>query len=59
MSSRYFSKRIPERTAVRRKRNRPKTFKTKEKAEHYAKEKNIPKYKITQMNKNKFRVDVE
>ena len=57
MGSRYFSKRVPERTAVRRARTRPKTFKTEEKAKAYAKIKDISDYKITKLSTHKFRVD--
>ena len=57
MGSRYFSKRIPERTAVRRPRARPKTFKTEEKAKAYAEKKKISDFKITKLNNHKYRVD--
>ena len=57
MGSTYFHKRIPTRTAVRRPRNRPKTFKTQEKAKEYAEKKKISNYVITELSKHKFRVD--
>ena len=46
MGSRYFSKRIPDRTAIRTKRNRPKTFKTEESAKKYAEEQGIKSYTL-------------
>ncbi len=57
MGSRYFSKRVPERTYVRRARTRPKTFKTEEKAKQYAEKKKISDFKITMLSTHKFRVD--
>ena len=46
MGSVYFSKRIPERTAVRRVRARPKTFKTEESAKTYAEKHGIKNYEL-------------
>ena len=58
MGSRYFSKRIPDRTAVRTERSRPKTFKTEEAAKLYAEKNKISKFVITKL-KTKFRIDKE
>lgn len=49
MGSRYYSKRIPERTAVRRPRSRPKTFKTEEAAKAYAEKKELKNYKLVNL----------
>ncbi|MBR9692172.1 hypothetical protein GOV06_05305 [Candidatus Woesearchaeota archaeon] len=49
MGSIYFSKRIPTRTAVRRERARPKTFKTEEAAKVYAEKKGIKDYKLVNL----------
>jgi len=46
MSGRLYSKRVPQRTAVRRPRARPKTFKTKELAKAWAEKQGIKKYKL-------------
>ena len=46
MGSVYFSKRIPERTTVRRPRARPKTFKTEEAAKAWAEKQGIKSYKF-------------
>ena len=46
MSSHYFSKRVPERTKVRNKANRPKTFKTEESAKAWAEKQGIKKYSL-------------
>ena len=57
MGSTYFTKRIPTRTAVRRKVNRPKTFKTEESAKAYATENKISNFVITKLSNHKFRID--
>ena len=49
MGSRYYSKRIPERTAVRNLRGRSKTFKTEEAAKAYAEEQGLKKYKLVNL----------
>ena len=49
MGSIYYSKRIPERTAVRRARARPKTFKTEEAAKAWAEKQGIKEYKIVNL----------
>ena len=49
MGSIYYSKRIPERTAVRRKRSRPKTFKTEEAAKAWAEKQGLKKYKLVNL----------
>ena len=46
MGSTYFSKRIPERTAVRRPSKRTKTFKTEEAAKAWAEKKGIKNYEL-------------
>jgi hypothetical protein len=46
MGSTYFSKRIPQRTAVRRQRDRVKTFKTEEAAKAWAEKQGIKGYKL-------------
>ena len=46
MGSVYFSKRIPERTKVRRPRTRPKTFNTEEAAKAWAEKQGIKNYKL-------------
>lgn len=59
MGSRFFSKRVPDRTHVRRPRARPKTFKTEDSAKAYAKENKIAKFTITKLSETKFRIDTE
>ena len=59
MGSRFFSKRVPQRTKVRRPRARPKTFKTEDAANAYAKENKISKFTITKLSEAKFRIDTE
>jgi len=49
MASRYFSKRIPDRTAVRTKRSRPKTFKTEESAKAFAEKQGIKDYQLVNL----------
>ena len=49
MGSRYFSKRIPERTKTRRPRNRPKTFKSEESAKAWAEKQGLKDYKLVNM----------
>jgi hypothetical protein len=49
MGSTYFSKRIPERTPVRRERARPKTFKTEEAAKAWAEKQGLKDYKIVNL----------
>ena len=46
MGSVYFSKRIPERTAVRRARDRPKTFTSEESAKAWAEKKGLKSYEL-------------
>jgi len=57
MGSEYFKKRVPTRTAVRRKVYRPKTFKTEERAKAYAAENKISNFVITRLSDHKFRID--
>ena|GEM_PF-5627680 len=57
MGSTYFKKRVPTRTAVRRKVHRPKTFKTEERAKEYAAKNNISDFVITRLSDHKFRID--
>jgi hypothetical protein len=57
MGSTYFNKRIPMRTATRRARDRPKTFKTKEQAEKYAHENKLTHVRAHKMNEHKWRLD--
>ena len=49
MGSTYYSKRIPERTAIRRPRARPKTFKTEESAKAWAEKQGLKDYKIVNL----------
>ncbi len=49
MGSIYYSKRIPTRTAVRRERTRPKTFKTEEAAKTWAEKKGLKDYKLVNL----------
>ena len=49
MGSTQFSKRIPQRTYIRRKSNRPKSFKTEEAAKVWADKKGIKKYELENM----------
>jgi len=57
MGSSYFKKRVPTRTHVRRKVNRPKTFKTEERAKEYAAKNKITDFVITKLSDHKFRID--
>lgn len=57
MGSRLFSKRLIQRTPVRRPRARPKTFSTEEKAQAYAKENKLKDFSITRLSDHKFRID--
>ena len=49
MGSTYFSKRIPERTAVRRPGKRPKTFKTEEAAKAWVDKQGIKNYELVNL----------
>lgn len=49
MASRYFSKRIPDRTAVRTERHRPKTFKTEASAKAFAEKQGIKEYTLVNL----------
>ena len=49
MGSLYYSKRIPERTAVRKGRARSKTFKTEEAAKAWAEKKGLKDYKLVNL----------
>ena len=49
MGSIYYSKRIPTRTAKRRKRDRAKTFKTEESAKEWAEKKGLKDYKLVNL----------
>jgi len=64
MGSIYFSKRVPQRTAVRTTRTRPKTFKNEESAKRWAESQGIKKYsleniKSSESQTKKFKVIVE
>lgn len=49
MGNRYFSERIPDRTAVRRPRKRPQTFKSEEAAKSWAEKQGIKNYKLVNL----------
>jgi hypothetical protein len=59
MGSTFYSRRLLRRSYVRPGRDRPKTFKTADKAKEYAVTNKISKYKITKLSDHKFRIDVE
>ncbi len=60
MGSTFYSKRLPNRkNSKRRARQRPKTFKTEEKAKEYAEKNNISDYNITRLSDHKYRIDKE
>ena len=56
MSNRLYSNRLPKRTHLRVKRNRPKTYSTEEKAKAAAVKLGLKDYTITKL-KNKYRID--
>jgi hypothetical protein len=56
MGSTQYSKRVPERTYVRRVRKRPKTFKTEEAAKAYAEKKGIKDYNIVNLKSKESKV---
>lgn len=56
MGSRYYSKRIKKLMYKGGKRKVPKAFKTKEKAEMYAKKMKLKNYVIEQVGKTKFKI---
>ena len=56
MGSVYFWKRIPERTAVRRERARPRTFKTEEAAKAWAEKQKIKNYKLENIKSSESKI---
>ena len=56
MGSTYFSKRIPERTAVRRERARPKTFNSEEAAKAWAEKKGLKDYKLVNLKSSESKI---
>jgi len=58
MGSRFYSKRLPDRTYVRNPRKRGPSFKTEEQLKTYVAKHKITKYTIHKL-KTKFRLDVE
>jgi len=53
MGSTFYHKRLPERTAVRRPRKRPKTFTSEETAKKYAEKKGLKTYKLENIGTQK------
>ena len=59
MSTHYYSKRIPQRTAVRRPRSRPRTFNTQAAAQAHAENCGIKNAVITSAKKDRFMIKEE
>ena len=56
MGSTQYSKRVPERTAVRRPRSRPKTFKTEEAAKAWAEKQGMKNFKVVNIKSDDSKV---
>lgn len=55
MGSTFYYKRVPQRTAVRRPRSRPKTFTSEEAAKKYAEAKGLKGYKLENLGTEKYK----